>query len=611
MSDAMKLALQLTAVDMLSGVIKTVRNNIRGLGDAGRQVQEDFDRMEKSVSRGLKGIAIGWYAVKKAMPGVQAAGSLQEAMLGVKMNLAGSAKDAGELKKNLAEVQDTAIKVSADAPFSAEDVVRIQNSLLKAGMDLKDVSGKSGAAFAATALASLSKEAPEVVGDSLARIGSMFKLEGGQYSELADWLVRVDDAAATSLPELIQGLRMAGSSAAGLNISAQDALTTLGALSPLGDRAGSSFSNFLIAVATKGKELRHHKINLFENGKFVGMEKATDQLKERFGKIENDEKRMVLLTKIFGEEGGRAANTLINASKGFKEIESSAEQSLSMTQKMNIWAEGFNASLAKLGGTSKSTLATLFDPLLKPLTEIVNLTNRLTSALGEAASKNSLLKGSVSYGVAGLGLAGLGYGGYQLFKGGRAGLSALKGAGGIRGLLGGGASTAAGIAKGKAIEAATGVQPVFVTNWPDTMGLGSAGGLTEGLKNAAGGKMPWLKSLGSMTGIKTLLGGSLASTPLLATAGGATLAGAGGYAIGTGLNELAGIIASKMSGGQYGGSGWLGEMIFDAIHGGKTEAVNKTNLSVYVDKDDRITTKTDNMNNTIDASVKRGRFAGI
>ncbi|MCD4675340.1 MAG: phage tail tape measure protein [Desulfobacula sp.] len=607
MSDAMTLALQLSAVDMMSGIVKRVRGNIKGLGETGKQVQKDFETMERSMSRGLKGVAVGWYALKKTIPGVKVAGTLQEAMLGVKMNLAGSAKNAGDLKAKLAEVQNTAITVSADAPFAAEDVVRIQNSLLKAGMDLKDVSGKSGAAFAATALASLSKEAPEMVGDSLARIGTQFKLEGAQYSEISDWLVRVDDAAATSLPELIQGLRMAGSNAAALNISAQDALTTLGALSPLGDRAGSSFNNFLVAVGTKGKLLKRMKINLFEDGKFVGMDKATAMLKERFGKIENDEKRLTLLMKIFGEEGGRAANTLINSSKGFKEIEKSAKQSLSMTEKMTIWGEGFNASLAKLGGTSKSTLATLFDPLLKPLTEVINLTNKATSAIGELAAENKGLSKTVSYGLGGLGLAGLGYGGYQLFKGGRAGLRGLKGAGGIKGLLGGGASTAAGIAKGKAIEAATGVQPVFVTNWPDTLGMGP-GNLADGLKSAAVGKKSFLKSLGSMSGIKKMLTGSIKSTSLLTTTGGVALAGAAGYGIGTALERLSGVIADKMTGGKYGGSGWIGDLLYDWMHGGNKETVNKINLAMSVDQADRIFTKSDDMNTIVDASVKRGRF---
>jgi TP901 family phage tail tape measure protein len=130
-------------------------------------------------------------------------------MLGVKMNIASSAKSAHELTTMLGQVKGTAISVAAQAPFSAEDVVRIQNSLLKAGMDLKDVTGDAGAAFSATALATLSGAAPEVVGDSLANIGSMFKFRGADYGAFSDWLTRVDDAAAPHLPALIQGLRMA------------------------------------------------------------------------------------------------------------------------------------------------------------------------------------------------------------------------------------------------------------------------------------------------------------------------------------------------------------------------------------------------------------------
>ena len=629
MSDTMKLALELGAVDLMSGVLKRAKNNIKGLGQASRQVQKDFAAMEKSMTKGLKGIAIGWFGVKKAIPGIKTASSLQEAMLGVKANLAGSAKDAADLKRQLADVRGTAVTVSADAPFSAEDVVRIENSLLKAGMNLKDVAGKSGAAFAATALASLSKEAPEMVGDSMARIGSMFKLEGGQYSDLADWLVRVDDASTTSLPELIQGLRMAGSTAADLKIPVNDALTTLGALSPLGDRAGSSFNNFLVAITTKGDKLKKLKINLFENGKFIGMERATEMLQKRFGQIQNDEKRMNILMKIFGEEGGRAANILINASKGFSEIEEAAKQSLSMTEKLNIWAEGLGASVNKLGGSWRSTVAGLFEPMLKPLTVAVNLTNRLVSSLGELAGKDNVLGKIISYstsaGVTALGLGGLAYGGYHLLKGGRSGMRALRGAGGLKGLLGGASSTAVGIATGKAIEAATGVQPVFVTNWP-AGGFGSGGGsgglLDDVVKGGGkGGLMTRLKAygqkaIGAITagaaGYGGMLTGSVTAAPVLVTAGSAAAAGYGGYKAGQGLNWIIGKIMEKASGGKYKGEGSLGDWFYDFTHKDENritaipQTKNEINLSISVDQTNKLFTISDDNNTTV--NVKRGRF---
>jgi hypothetical protein len=68
----------------------------------------------------------------------------------------------------------------------------------------------------------------------------------------------------------------------------------------------------------------------------------------------------------------------------------------------------------------------------------------------------------------------------------------LRSIGGVRGLFGGVASAGIGIAEGKAVEAATGVTPVFVTNWP-----GGFSGIGETIA-AAGGGYAWrnLKKFG-------------------------------------------------------------------------------------------------------------------
>ncbi len=599
MSDTMKLALQITAVDMLSGVVGRAKNSILNLGKAGRRVQKDFEIMERSVTRGLKAIAVSSYALNKMKPGVSAAADLQEAMLGVKMNLAGSAKSAKELTSMLSEVKGTAITVSADAPFSAEDVVKIQNALLKAGMDLKDVAGKSGAAFAATALASLSGEMPELVGTSLARIGSQFKLKGSEYSELSDWLVRVDDAAVTSLPELIAGLRMSGSAAAALGIPVADTVTAVGALANLGDRAGSSFGGFLSGIAGKTpaarKEMKQLNLSFFDKGKFVGMEEAIIRLKDKIGSINDDQEKSKILARLFGEEGSRAANEFLNAAKGFSEIEKSAKDSLSMAEKMSIWGEGLNAALAKIGGTSKSTLATLFDPLLSPLKEFLDLMNQAVGKVGELAEKH---KGITAVGAYGMGAATLGLGGYGVFnllKGGAAGARVLKGVGGMKGLLGGFGGTAAGIAKGKALEAATGVQPVFVTNWPAT--LGAAGALGD----IAGGKAGKLGKLAGKLGKFGKLGVGAAGIGSTAIAGSAALAG--GYAIGTGINK------AFIEGTAFGDK--IGEVLNRIVAAFGNEESRRAiviNNNLRVDENRRLITETDSMGVEVNNMLNLGSF---
>ncbi|KUG24577.1 hypothetical protein ASZ90_005607 [hydrocarbon metagenome] len=599
MSNVMTVALQFTAIDMVQGIAARVRNSIMSLGNASKEVKRDFDDMSRHITAGLKAIAISSYAISKIRPGVAAAGDLQEAMLAVKMNLAGSAQNARQLKDMLDQVESTAISVSANAPFSAEDVVRIQNSLLKAGMDIKDVVGGSGAAFAATALAALSGEMPEIVGDALANIGTMFKFKGTDYKAFSDWLTRVDDAAATNLPALIQGLRMAGSSAAALGISANDAITALGALSPLGERAGSSFNNFMLSFAVRRKEMKALGMDFFAGGKFIGLEKATDMLKEKFGAMKDTGQRLGILIKLFGEEGGRAANTFINAEKGFRDIEKAAKDALGVTEKLSIWGEGFNASLKKLGGTMKSTMASIFTPLLAPLTWVLNALNTITGRLGEIAKKNKAVAVGISGGMAAIAGGAALYGLYRLAKGGMGVSRVLKGMGGIKGLIASMGSSAAGIAKGKAVEAATGVTPVFVTNWP-AGGLGATPGVAPVI-----GKIPGAAKLAALATVGLTVGSIVAAVVATTTAVRSLVDAVRG---GSGDNW----INQTLTGGKHLEvfEGAWGDMLYDFLHKAERPQVkNDIKLNISIDKDGRAVVDNTGKNTGIKINLNRGLFA--
>ncbi|BCB96780.1 hypothetical protein JZK55_17020 [Dissulfurispira thermophila] len=77
MSNVMNLAIQITAIDMLSGIASRVKNSILSLGAAGQKVKNDFEQMQNSITKGLKAIAVSSYAMHKALPGVKAASDLQ------------------------------------------------------------------------------------------------------------------------------------------------------------------------------------------------------------------------------------------------------------------------------------------------------------------------------------------------------------------------------------------------------------------------------------------------------------------------------------------------------------------------------------------------------
>ncbi|MDZ7920761.1 phage tail tape measure protein [Rhodoferax sp.] len=109
-------------------------------------------------------------------------------------------------------------------------------------------------------------------------------------------------------------------------------------------------------------------------------------------------------------------------------------------------------------------------------------------------------------------------------------------------VVGRGAGLAAGVAEGKALQAAAGVTPVYVTNWAEMNGGGSGVAEAAGGAAAAAAAAGKLSKLRNMAGVAALLGnaplGALARAGaggLAAMAGGAALAGGAGYAVGTGI----------------------------------------------------------------------------
>lgn len=102
-------------------------------------------------------------------------------------------------------------------------------------------------------------------------------------------------------------------------------------------------------------------------------------------------------------------------------------------------------------------------------------------------------------------------------------------------LVGRGGGLAAGVAEGKALQAAAGVMPVYVTNWAEMGGTGGVGALGMG-GAAAGGAA----AVGVLTKLKTMaalvplaLNSSAAVAGLGYTAGAVGAAGLAGYGVGS------------------------------------------------------------------------------
>ncbi|MDA8170324.1 MAG: phage tail tape measure protein [Nitrospiraceae bacterium] len=592
MSDTMRLTLQLTAVDMLQGVLSAARRSILSLGDAGKKVQKDFDIMTSNITRGLRNIAVAHYGWEKMKTGINYAASLQEALRDVRMDITRSGESAADLNRKLAQVRSTAVSIQAFTPFSAEDVVRVEDTLLKAGLKMKDVAGQGGAAWAASALGTITGNAPEEMAAGLVHIAAPFNIQGTGYGKLADDLQRVATAGGMNMQDLLQGMTFAAGQAASIHIPLHEVLATIATVSKLtgmsGGRVGRNIQMFLAMLpgltAQNRQLMQQLGISAYDaHGQIKPMLDIINQLRVGLGKL-SPEQLTIVAHKLFGSEGVRVVNALMNKGQySYESITGHMREALSLQDKINIKTGEYITNLHALQTTWQSTMATFFNPLLTPLTDLLKFLNDIASKLGEFGEKHPA--GTTAF--SGLALAGVtavgGYGILQLLRGGAAGARVLKGMGGLKGLLGGIGSAAVGITEGKVVQAATGVTPVFVTNWPSNIGGGVApaagsvlnGGLNEAVTLAAIGK----------------------------NAGLIGLTAAAAYGVGSIINKLPNWFG--LSNNKNGLGGIIGEKLYNLFHG---ELKPQVTTTVNIDtQSGRVYTATNGMKNQASVNLKRGR----
>lgn len=255
-------------------------------------------------------------------------------------------------------------------------------------------------------------------------------------------------------------------------------------------------------------------------------------IKTKYDKLKTDKSRAIFLQKAFGDAD-------LDTIKGLK--------TLLGGDKLSKVAE-FSKEIRSASGTIERDLP-------EAISNAIDQTGRLKTVLREAADEfvrpiNDALQNAIKWGLDKKENGGLGLDGADMKVGGAAlaiGTLAAARYGGkaVTGLMSRFGGTAAGVAQGKVMEAAAGVTPVFVVNWPASMG----GGLVDAAASAAGaaGAAGAATKVASRAKSLAVLAGGLPLTAWggmgaagMATAGAGVLAaGAGGYGVGTGINALA------------------------------------------------------------------------
>jgi hypothetical protein len=260
-------------------------------------------------------------------------------------------------------------------------------------------------------------------------------------------------------------------------------------------------------------------------------------MRKGFTKLTTDAQRFNYVSKAFGKadldtQRGILALLSGNGLKNIGEFERQIKQA-SGTLERDLDTAMANA--ADQGARLQGVLRKAAEGFARPVNDAIS--NAIKYLINDKAQGGLGLGGGAIAGGAAVGAVGV----YALSR-------ILPGA--IGKLVGRTGGLAAGVAEGKALQAAAGVTPVYVTNWAEMNGGGSSLLGTGGA--AAGGAA----AAGLLARVKTLfaLGAStLGVAGAGATAAGVGIAGAAGYGVGTGLYKY-GLEGNK------GGEG-IGELV--------------------------------------------------
>lgn len=570
MNTNMKLSLELTA--NAAGLKAELGKSKSAVASFARGVKSELDALKNSFG-GVKsqlaalGISIG------ALQQMTLSARLDKSLTQIGQTAGASGAEVGRLREEL-------FAMSKSSGASVEDLKDGFNALVQSGLSMREA--KETLAGINVAMAVTGANAGALSGGlTVAATAFQFDLaKPGKALELLDQMTVAGRLGNAELENLSSIFSRVGVNAASSGMGFEKTLAFIESLSmiermperlaTLADSTLRVFTNLdYMAAAQKGTGVKFFDAK----GARRDATAVLGDMKAKYDTLTTDIARESFIEKAFG-------NVDLDTKKGIRKL---------LTGDSLKQIDVFSKKIGDAGGTLKKDFNTATDNLIDQAGRLKNVLRDAADGFVQPITR--ALGNFIKFGLDKKENGGLGLTGKSIIVGGAAlGLGAFAAArygnmaiGGLaKKYIKGFGSTAAGIAEGKAIEAATGVNPVFVTNWPSQ--TSEKGGMSQttldylgmGGNKSAGGIANAARSLKTILSMPALAGiGAAGLGTSAALVGGAAL---GGYGIGTAIEKM--FI-----------DGAIGNKIYDWLHG---EAVkNEIKVDVFVDKDGtkRVTTE--------------------
>lgn len=519
--------------------------SMRLLGSGVSAASRGLDRLGNRYTAFLTGAA-GIGAVRQV-------GNLEERFVQLGIQAGKTAEEIAVLKKKVYEVAKAPeIRVNPDQLISAVEKIVEKTGDLDLAMENLHTIG---------ATISASGSAGEDIGAMIADLQEKFSIRGKTgFLEMLDTLVLQGKAGAYTLQYMSKEAPKTTAAYAALGRTGSQAGAEMGALLQMSMKgtgeaaqAATAFERLMSELVSESDKLKKNGIQLWDPeqlklGKKIARS-VPDVIKEIMRASKGDPEK---LGKIFGQESIRALTAIqvefqqtgdFATLDKFLKIQGNGKQLMADSAEKALT---FNAALRSLSATWQQFADNQLSGPVKNLTEALDGLKPGTVERWLNIGKYIALIGGglILANKVGRGIAGA----YKLGKG----------------LMGKGAGGALAGSAGGSIAPI----PVYVVNKHLSMMPGKDGSFGAGAGGAVG------KNGSKIMGV-------------LGKAGALTGAGALGYELGGYLNQGFG----ALFGGKHKGEGWLGEKLYDAIHGAAAKPVEVNGTIEVAVTDDRIKVK--------------------
>jgi len=417
MDSLFTIGIMLKAIDQASQVFKQMSNN--ALTEVAKISQKFKELGEKIQSLGMRSMANGMIMVAPIQKAVSTFAELEEAQTRLQALLM---DNTGKVSEEYKKLEDLAAKLGTMLPGTTKDMIEMFIVQREQGIQTQQILNGVGEATAKFAV--LMRMNYKEAALATAKLGEALGIADKDMEKFLDILQRVKFASGVDIQDLIYTFKYAGSTFQSLGLTglekAKEVSAMYGVLSRMameGSQAGTNVADLLQMLAELDHRLKTKKIRELvgevfkeygikleffdEKGQFKGIRAMIAELEKL--KALNPQQQLVVLKRLFGEQGMRPAKLLLEKGvAGLDEMLKRMEQQADMQTRINKILETHKQKWDALSGTIENTIAYFGGATAKALQlgKVFEFLNDVFDKLNDFMMKHEKLTGMLGAGIA-------------------------------------------------------------------------------------------------------------------------------------------------------------------------------------------------------------------